>query len=68
MLYYVHYIVKFPEDCEWNDWEYGECTSTCGGGTRMNTRTKKKEESNGGSCDGESTMQESCNTENCPRK
>ena len=31
-----------------------------------NTRTKKVEEGFGGKCDGETTMQESCNDQDCP--
>ena len=44
----------------------GECSKTCGRGTRLNTRTKKVEEVNGGICEGESTISDSCNTEDCP--
>ena len=46
----------------------GECSKTCGGGTRINQRTKKTEEANGGICDGQATMEDVCNTEVCPRK
>ena len=35
---------------------------------RTNTRTKKIEEANGGSCEGEAVMDDMCNTEACPRK
>jgi len=52
--------------CEWHDWQLGECSQTCGGGTRMNTRTKKTEEQNGGTCEGEATMEDVCNTQVCP--
>ena len=31
-------------DCEWNDWQIGECSKTCGGGSRTNSRTKEIEE------------------------
>jgi len=57
-------------NCEWNDWQVGECSKTCAGGSRTNTRTKKIEEANGtdedGVCEGEATMDEECNTQNCP--
>ena len=53
-------------NCEWNDWQIGQCSVTCGGGTRTNTRTKTVQESNGGVCTGEATLQESCNNLNCP--
>ena len=52
--------------CKWNEWEVGECSEECGGGTRINTRTKRVEEMFGGTCDGESRVEEDCNTENCP--
>ena len=59
-------------NCEWNDWQIGECSEPCGGGIRTNSRTKKIEESNGtdedGVCEGEATMEEECNTQTCPRK
>ena len=59
-------------DCEWNDWQVGECSVTCAGGSRTNSRTKNIEESDGtdevGTCDGDATMVEDCNTQDCPRK
>ena len=57
-----------PVDCEWNDWQHGACSKPCGGGTRINTRTKKREEENGGTCEGASKIEEDCNTEACPGK
>ena len=53
-------------DCEWNDWEIGDCSKECGGGIRTNTRTKKWEATLGGTCSEESQMEESCNTQECP--
>ena len=53
-------------NCEWNDWQYGECSKTCGGGYRTNNRTKRIEEAFGGVCDGESTAIEDCNKISCP--
>ena len=58
--------IVLPLDCEWTEWEIGECSHTCGGGNKLNTRTKKVEEKYGGNCDGESTMEASCNPEDCP--
>ena len=69
ILVSMTYIVEndvTPINCEWNEWQIGECSKTCGRGTRSNTRTKKVEEMHGGICDGESTVSESCNTEDCP--
>lgn len=72
-MYFAHLLIcnsylDVPEPCEWNDWEIGTCSKTCAGGTRTNKRTKKKEESNGGLCDGKSTITETCNTQKCPGK
>ena len=60
-------------DCRWTDWEEGECSVTCAGGRRTNTRTKAVVERDGtdgtiGICEGEATMEEDCNTQACPRK
>jgi hypothetical protein len=61
------YRCLVPIDCEWSDWQIGECSKTCGGGSRSKSRTKKIEESNGGVCGGDATIQEDCNTQECPR-
>ena len=53
-------------DCEWSDWRTGQCSVTCGGGNRINTRTKTVEEANGGVCVGEEREEEACNNQNCP--
>ena len=42
-----------------------DCSTTCGGGTRTDTRIKRKKEINT-VCDGEATKKETCNTEPCP--
>ena len=53
--------------CEWNDWVIGECSETCGGGSRTNTRTQKTAAEFGGDeCDGPTSSTESCNVEECP--
>jgi hypothetical protein len=52
-------------DCEWNDWETGECSKTCGGGSRTNSRTKETEEAFGGVCEGDPSMEEECNVQAC---
>ena len=31
-------------DCEWSEWSIGECSVSCGGGTRIDTRDKVVEE------------------------
>ena len=59
---------EFVENCEWNDWQLGECSVSCGGGTRVDTRTKAKVEAYGGTCDENENQREvACNTEDCPR-
>ena len=66
-----YYLVP-AVNCEWSDWEIGECSVTCAGGRRTNSRTKTVEESDGtdedGFCEGEPTMEEDCNTQACPSK
>ena len=57
-----------PVDCEWSDWQIGECSQTCRGGTRTNFRKITKEANHGGTCDGKTTMKETCNEKPCPRK
>ena len=52
--------------CVWDHWEIGECSKTCGTGTRTNIRTKLIEEQNGGTCSGEPAEFEACNTMDCP--
>ena len=65
----LKYLNFFPlVHCEWNEWQVGECSKTCGGGTRIDHRTKKTEEANGGICEGDATFEDVCNTEACPGK
>ena len=54
-------------DCEWNEWQNGTCSNTCGNGTMTNNRTKKVEAAHGGQeCPGSSNVTEGCNIEECP--
>ena len=52
--------------CEWDEWVNGECSKTCGTGTRTNTRVKLVEEANGGNCTGQSFKTKECRTKPCP--
>ena len=53
--------------CAWGNWTTGECSVTCGIGTRVDTRVKTIMESNGGKCDGCDIKIESCiNIDECP--
>ena len=56
------------KDCTWNEWKYGDCSVSCGGGFRTDTREMKSEAEFGGYCDltGNSRKVE-CNTQDCPR-
>ena len=62
------YRCLVPIDCEWSDWQIGECSQTCGGGARTDSTTKRTEEVNGGTCEGSTTKHEVCNMQDCPRK
>lgn len=57
----------FIVDCEWADWDIGECSKTCGGGKRINTRDKKVKAAHGGlDCQGAPTKKDICNVQACP--
>ena len=57
----------FAVDCEWSDWSFGECSKSCGVGTRMDYRFVRVNASNGGKdCQGLSNIQENCNIQECP--
>ena len=59
----------FAVDCTWNEWDLGECSVTCGGGTRVDTRSIATEAMHGGFCDPEGNIRrEICNEQACPRK
>ena len=54
-------------NCEWGDWNIGDCSKTCGEGTRTNTRVPDILAEHGGvECDGEASIEEECNIQNCP--
>ena len=55
-------------NCTWSTWTVGSCSKTCGGGMSTKTRNKTIEEAHGGTCDGESSENETCNTNSCPGK
>ena len=61
-----HCISISAVDCVWGEWILGECSTTCGIGSRLNTRIKLVEEVNGGSCAGQSTETEDCKLQECP--
>ena len=55
--------------CEWNEWQNGECSKSCGEGTRNKFRTIKVQDQHGGDkCKEEDRVfeGESCNVQECP--
>ena len=62
-------LLQYLVDCEWEEWKVGECSKTCGGGHRTNTRSKRIREAHGGlECSGSATITEQCNVKDCPSK
>ena len=62
-------ITKHVVDCEWDDWQVGQCDKSCGGGLLTKTRVPKVDEQHGGQkCAGHSSITESCNVQECPGK
>jgi len=51
---------------EWSEWELGECSRTCGGGIRIDTRKATCEDPKGKGDPLVEHRAESCNTEACP--
>ena len=60
--------LKYPSvDCQWAQWQIGDCSETCGDGVRENHRVKLTEALFGGApCEGKSKAAESCNNGICP--
>lgn len=52
--------------CQWNTWQWGPCSKTCGTGIKNATRTKHTTESDGGTCTGSDFKWDTCNTNGCP--
>lgn len=50
----------------WDEWTIGECSKTCGTGTRVDTRSKLVEEANGGTCTGQHNETKECKETECP--
>ena len=61
------YKITFIVNCEWNSWENGDCSVSCGGGNRTKTRSKNIDEQFGGLCKEHSVASEECNMDECPR-
>ena len=62
-------IINFAVHCVWNVWKIGDCSVTCGEGTRVNTRTQNVTAQFGGNeCDGSTSAIENCKDQECPGK
>ena len=60
---------SFLANCIWNEWEkWGLCSTTCGGGQQLRSRTKLQIAQNGGQeCPGQSQdYPRPCNDNLCP--
>ena len=61
------YYLATPITCEWSLWEAGDCSNSCGKGTRTKTRIKiMNNEMSGSKCEGRNIMVEPCVKETCP--
>ena len=68
-IYYLGKQLSFLVDCKWGNWTFGECSSSCGGGIRLDTRQELVDATNGGKeCTGPSNLTENCNIQECPGK
>ena len=66
---YQSFYMSIIVHCEWNDWVQGSCSKSCGGGIRIDTRTESVSAKHGGDkCPGPSSMDVSCNDQECPGK
>ena len=65
----IPYSMYNSVDCEWGQFEIGECSQTCGGGMRTNTRSHIVTAEHGGlECLGPDAVNETCNNQECPGK
>ena len=61
--------MNFIVHCEWDEWQVGECSKSCGGGNMTKTREEKVSADHGGKeCEGLAAITESCNVQECPGK
>ena len=60
-------LIYYAVHCVWDDWNIGDCSETCGEGTRNNTRTHKVAAKFGGrECNGSASAIEKCTEKECP--
>ena len=56
------YFFTIAIPCTWGSWvAWGQCSATCGAGTRVRTRLKSVQEAHGGTCSDQPTETETCN-------
>jgi len=56
-----------PIDGKWKEWApWGDCSATCGGGTRKRERVCEAPQFGGYDCEGEHEQTEECETGQCP--
>ena len=66
MFFFGLIVFDVEIHCVWKEWEEGDCSVTCGIGTKFNTRTKLVVEANGGTCSGQSMEIKECKSDECP--
>jgi len=64
-MYRLQNITQVITDCEVSDWVEGECSVSCGGGTKQYTREVIMQPANGSACPA-LQMEHDCNKINCP--
>ena len=64
--FFAWFYILSIVNCEWGSWKLGDCTTTCGDGTRTKTRPKTVTEQHNGRCEGSPSVNENCNERPCP--
>ena len=59
-------LLRLAINCKWGNWDIGDCSVTCGTGTRKNRRVKLVEENIHGTCNGAFTDDVQCKKIPCP--
>ena len=65
---YILYLLILV-DCLWGPWKTSQCSTSCGNGTKILTRSIFRNETNGGKpCSGTTEKVVACDYERCPGK
>ena len=70
-IFLFAYFLFFIANGKWSKWgSYGTCSLSCGGGTKIRTRTctNPKPFGGGDTCPGSSSSSTTCNNRECPSK